>query len=117
MPKKDIRSMTLEEIKADFSLFGEKPFRATQVYKWVAGGASSFDEMTNISKALREKLDCKYFISNVAIEKKLVSKLDGTVKYLYRLHDGEYIESVVMKYEHGYSGRLSNGVQLLRFGY
>ena len=102
--------MTLEEIKADFSLFGEKPFRATQVYKWVAGGASSFDEMTNISKTLREKLDCKYFISNVAIEKKLVSKLDGTVKYLYRLHDGEYIESVVMKYEHGYSVCISTQV-------
>ena len=102
--------MTLDEIKADFSLFGEKPFRAAQVYKWVAGGASSFDEMTNISKSLREKLDSEYFISNVEIEKKLVSKLDGTVKYLYRLHDGEYIESVVMKYEHGYSVCISTQV-------
>lgn len=102
--------MTLDEIKADFSLFGEKPFRAAQVYKWVAAGASSFDEMTNISKSLREKLDSEYFISNVEIEKKLVSKLDGTVKYLYRLHDGEYIESVVMKYEHGYSVCISTQV-------
>lgn len=102
--------MTFDEIKADFSLFGEKPFRAAQVYKWVAGGVSSFDEMTNISKSLREKLNSEYFISNVEIEKKLVSKLDGTVKYLYRLHDGEYIESVVMKYEHGYSVCISTQV-------
>ncbi len=110
MPKKDIRSMTLEEIKSDFSAFGEKPFRASQVYKWVQGGAETFDEMSNISKQLRDKLADEYFISNVEIEKKLVSKLDGTVKYLFRLHDGEYIGSVVMKYEHGYTVCISTQV-------
>ncbi len=110
LPKKDIRSMTLDEIKADFANFGEKPFRAGQVYKWVQGGAISFDEMTNISKELRQKLDENYLLSGVTIEKKLVSKLDGTIKYLYRLHDGEYIESVLMKYEHGYSVCISTQV-------
>ncbi len=110
MPKNDIRSMTLDEIKADFAMLGEKPFRAGQVYKWVQGGAISFDEMTNLSKELRQKLDDNYLLSGVTIEKKLVSKLDGTIKYLYRLHDGEYIESVVMKYEHGYSVCISTQV-------
>lgn len=110
MPKKDIRSMTLDEIKADFAEIGEKPFRASQVYKWVQGGALSFDEMTNISKELRQKLSDNYLLAGVTIEKKLVSKLDGTIKYLYRLHDGEYIESVVMRYEHGYSVCISTQI-------
>ncbi len=110
MDKKDIRSMTIDELTEDFLSMGEKKFRAAQVYKWIAGGAESFEDMTNISKELREKLDRVYFIPTVKIVKKLVSQLDGTVKYLYELHDGERIESVLMKYNHGYTVCISTQV-------
>lgn len=110
MDKKDIRSMTLDELALDFETMGEKKFRAAQVYKWVASGCESFDQMTNISKPLREKLDGEYFIPTVKIVKKLVSGLDETVKYLYELHDGERIESVLMKYNHGYTVCISTQV-------
>lgn len=110
MDKKDIRSMTIDELTEDFLSMGEKKFRAAQVYKWIAGGAESFEDMTNISKELREKLNRVYFIPTVKIVKKLVSQLDGTVKYLYELHDGERIESVLMKYNHGYTVCISTQV-------
>lgn len=110
MPKKDIRSMNLEEIQKDFAEFGEKTFRASQVYKWLAGGVVSFDNMTNLSKDLREKMKEIYYIPDVEIEQKFVSSIDGTIKYLYRLYDGEYIESVVMKYEHGFTVCISTQV-------
>lgn len=110
MDKKDIRSLTLPEIEADLEAMGEKKFRAAQVYKWVASGTESFDEMTNLSKELREKLKASYFIPTVKIVKKLVSSLDETVKYLYELHDGERIESVLMKYNHGYTVCISTQV-------
>ncbi len=80
---------------------GEKSFRAGQVFKWLHSGVTSFAEMTNVPKSLWQKLPDLY-ISVPKIEKKLVSS-DGTVKYLWRLADGECIESVVMNYEHGYS--------------
>jgi len=80
---------------------GEKSFRAGQVFKWLHSGVTSFDEMTNVPKSLWQKLP-DLFISVPKIEHKLVSS-DGTVKYLWRLADGECIESVVMNYEHGYS--------------
>jgi 23S rRNA (adenine2503-C2)-methyltransferase len=89
---------------------GEKKFRAVQVYKWVASGCESFNQMSNISKPLRDKLDQIYFIPTVKIITKQVSKLDETVKYLYELHDGERIESVLMKYNHGYTVCISTQV-------
>lgn len=99
---KDIRSMNLEELKEDLAALGEKSFVASQIYSWIHKHlASSFDEMTNISKNLREKLKKNYNISDCTIEKKLVSVYDETVKYLFRLSDGELIESVVMKYKYG----------------
>ena len=110
MVKKDIRSLTLSELEADFEALGEKKFRALQVYKWIAGGAEDFGQMTNISKPLREKLDEIYFIPTVKIVKKLTSAIDETVKYLYELHDGERIESVLMKYNHGYTVCISTQV-------
>lgn len=110
MQLKDIRSLSKEELIADFLEFGEKKFRAEQVYKWVASGCESFSEMTNISKDLREKLSVIYFIPTVKIVRKLVSGLDETVKYLYELHDGERIESVLMKYNHGYTVCISTQV-------
>ncbi len=102
--------MDIDELKAEFAAFGEKSFRAEQVYKWLSSGTLCFDEMTNLSKSLRDKLKTEYFIADVEIEKKLVSEIDGTVKYLYRLYDGEYIESVLMKYEHGYTVCISTQV-------
>lgn len=108
--KKDIRSLNLNELKVDFEEMGEKSFRAAQVYKWIASGCEKFDDMSNISKPLREKLSDKYFIPTVKIVKKLESKLDGTVKYLYELYDGEKIESVLMKYNHGYTVCISTQV-------
>ncbi len=110
MQKKDIRSMTKGALAEDFEQLGEKKFRASQVYKWIAQGAESFDEMTNIPKPLRAILCDKYFIPTVKIVKKQVSALDGTVKYLYELFDGEMIESVLMKYNHGYTVCISTQV-------
>ena len=108
--KKDIRSLNLDELKKDFENLGEKSFRAAQVYKWVASGCESFDDMSNISKPLREKLNEEYFIPTVKIVKRLKSNIDDTVKYLYELYDGERIESVLMKYNHGYTVCISTQV-------
>lgn len=100
----DIKSMTVSELTEDFKLIGLPAFRAKQVFKWLhREGAESFDVMTDLSKQLRVQLAEKYEIKNAEIEKKLVSKLDGTVKYLFCLRDGEAVESVLMKYKHGYS--------------
>ncbi len=110
MQKLDIRSMSLSELEADFAQIGEKRFRAEQVYGWLLSGVLDFNKMTNLSKTLREKLAEKYTVYDVAIEQKFVSQIDGTVKYLYKLYDGEYIESVVMKYEHGYTVCISTQV-------
>ena len=107
----DIKSMTLEELKTEIADMGEKAFKAGQIYSWLhKHGAESFDEMTNISKDLRANLQKKYDIYNCTIEKKLVSVYDDTVKYLFRLNDGELIESVVMKYKYGYTICVSSQV-------
>ncbi len=107
----DIKSLTLQELKDEIALMGEKNFKAGQIYSWLhKHGAVSFDEMTNISKDLRSQLQKKYDIYNCTIEKKLVSVYDETVKYLFRLNDGELIESVVMKYKYGYTICVSSQV-------
>ncbi len=109
--KKDIKSMSLAELKEEMLSIGEKAFKATQIYSWLhKHSAESFDEMTNISKDLRENLKKNYDIYNCTIEKKLVSVYDNTVKYLFRLNDGELIESVVMKYKYGYTICVSSQV-------
>ena len=95
------KDFTYDELSALLMENGEKSFRAGQVFQWLHSGATSFDEMTNVPKSLWQKLPDLY-ISVPKIEQKLVSA-DGTVKYLWRLADGECIESVVMNYEHGYS--------------
>ena len=108
---KNIRSMTLEELSNDFDELKLPKFRAKQVYSWVQEKCvESFDEMTNLSKDLREKLAECYSFYNCKINTKLVSKIDDTVKYLFELHDGEYVESVVMKYKYGYSICISTQV-------
>ena len=109
MPE-DIKSMYEHELKEKFAEMGEPAYRASQVYKWLHSGVKSFDEMTNISKKLRESLMEKYYISNAAIEKKLVSSYDDTRKYLFSFSDGEMVESVLMKYHHGYTSCISTQV-------
>lgn len=104
MQQQDIKSMTLSEIQEACEKTGLPKFRAKQIYTWLQKyGVESFDEMSNISKDLRNKLKENYKIYGCNIEKKLVSEYDGTVKYLYRLYDGEIIESVLMKYKYGYT--------------
>lgn len=107
----DIKSLSLPELKEELTAHGEKSFKAAQIYAWLhKKGIDSFDEMTDLSKDLREKLKSNYNIYTCSIEKKLVSVYDDTVKYLFRLHDGELIESVVMKYKYGYTICVSSQV-------
>lgn len=109
--KKDIKSMTPDELKTEFSEEGFQKFRSSQVFRWLhREGVSSFEKMTNIPKDMRLNLDEKYFIASCKIEDKYVSAIDGTVKYLFRLYDGEYVESVVMKYKYGYTICVSSQV-------
>jgi len=109
--KADIKSLSLEELKSEITKLGEKSFKAKQIYSWLhKRGAESFDEMTDISKNLRDYLKNSFDIYNCTIEKKLVSMYDNTVKYLFKLHDGEFIESVVMKYKYGYTICVSSQV-------
>lgn len=110
MSLKDIKSMTLDEMKADFAADGRPAFRALQVYKWLHRGVVNFDEMSDQSKAFRQELSEKYYIANAVVEKKLESKIDGTIKYLFRLNDGEHVEGVLMDYHHGHTICISTQV-------
>ena len=106
----DIKSMTLEELKKRFAEMGEPSFRALQVYRWLSRGVRSFDEMSDLSKPLREKLAAENYIASARVERKYCSKLDDTVKYLFRMNDGELVESVLMHYQHGRSICISSQV-------
>lgn len=106
----DIKSMTSEKLKNYIVSLGEPPFKAKQIFKWLNRGVRTFEEMTDISKDLKAKLSENAYINTLEIEKKLVSEIDGTVKYLFKLIDGEHIESVVMKYKHGNSICISTQV-------
>ena len=107
--KKDIRAYGYEELKAEIQALGEKPFRAGQIYDWLhVKLADSFDEMTNLSKDLRRRLEDEYEILPVILEERQISKLDGTNKFLFRLYDGNMVESVLMRYKHGNSVCISS---------
>ena len=108
--KQDIKSMTLAELQGAFAALGEPKFRAKQVFTWLHRGAVCFDDMTNLSKPLREKLDSLYFITAPTVARKQISKLDGTIKYLWKLRDGNCVESVVMQYHHGNTVCISSEV-------
>ena len=97
----DLKSMTMEEMSALLKSWGEPAFRAGQLFSWLHRGVTSFDEMTNLSKPLRERLAAECFITHPAVERKQVSVQDGTIKYLWRLNDGNCIETVLMRYKHG----------------
>lgn len=97
----DLKSMTLEEISDTLKSMGEPAFRGKQVFTWLHKGATSFGEMTNLSKSLREKLQENCFITAPKVARKQVSQMDGTIKYLWELSDGNCIETVLMRYHHG----------------
>ena len=106
----DIKSMDLAEMTAYFKELGEPAFRAKQVFQWLHRGVRSFDEMTNLSKALREKLKESCLLCPPEVERKQVSALDGTIKYLWLLSDGNCIETVLMRYHHGNTVCISSQV-------
>ena len=107
----DIKSLTKQELDSVIKDMGLPSFRSQQIYQWLhREGVSSFDEMTNLSKDLRQKLSESFFIPHCEIEQKYESRLDETVKYLFKLYDGEYIESVIMKYKYGYTICVSSQV-------
>ena len=97
----DIKSMTLEELTAWLKDQGEPAFRARQVFKWLYRGVTSFEEMTDLSKALRQRLAETALLTPPQVARKQVSREDGTIKYLWRLPDGNCVESVLMRYQHG----------------
>ena len=100
--KKDLRSLTLEELQAEMAEIGEAKFRAKQIFRWMhVKYVSDFSEMTDLSENLRKKLDENYEIGRVRQVKKLVSKEDNTTKYLFELENNYIIESVFMRYSYG----------------
>jgi len=98
------------EIGAALAEMGEPEYRAKQIFSWLAKGAVSFDEMSNLSKALRGKLDERYFITTPKPVCKQVSEIDGTIKYLWELRDGNAVETVIMRYKHGNTVCISSQV-------
>lgn len=106
----DIKSMTLNEMTRFVGELGEPAFRGKQIFHWLHRGARSFEEMSDLSKPLREKLSEAAFITAPVVERKQVSALDGTVKYLWRLRDGNCVETVLMRYHHGNTVCISSQV-------
>ena len=106
----DLKDFEFNELEKYLKSIGEPKFRAAQIFSWLCRGAESYGEMTDISKKTREKLEKETYVSTLKIREKYVSKLDGTVKYLFELPDGNCIESVVMRYRHGLTICISSQV-------
>ena len=106
----DIRSMTLDELTAALKEMGEPAFRGRQVFTWLHRGVRSFDEMSDLSKPLREKLAGMCRLSGLNAVRRQISQADGTVKYLWELQDGNCIETVLMRYRHGNTVCISSQV-------
>lgn len=106
----DLKDFEYDELIEFLIKNGEKKFRAEQIFSWLHKGVCSYDDMTNISKATREKLKEISYVSTLKIREKYVSKIDGTIKYLFELPDGNCIESVVMRYHHGLTICISSQV-------
>ena len=100
-PIVDIKSMTPEELAVWLKELGEPAFRAKQIFKWLYRGVTSFGEMTDLSKALRQKLEETALLTPPTVARKQESAQDGTIKYLWQLADGNCVESVLMRYQHG----------------
>ncbi|MBM6869567.1 23S rRNA (adenine(2503)-C(2))-methyltransferase RlmN [Pseudoflavonifractor phocaeensis] len=106
----DIKSMNMPELTAFLKEMGQPAFRAKQIFSWMHRGVRSFDEMTNLSKDLRRTLNETCLLTVPTVERKQVSALDGTVKYLWKLSDGNCIETVLMRYKHGNTVCISSQV-------
>ena len=111
MEPTDIKSQSLEELKETVEALGEKPFRAKQLYEWMhVKLAESYDDMTNLSRTFREKLKESCVLTTLTALDVQTSRIDGTQKYLFALHDGNVVESVLMRYKHGNSVCISSQV-------
>ncbi|MDQ2087155.1 23S rRNA (adenine(2503)-C(2))-methyltransferase RlmN [Herbivorax sp. ANBcel31] len=108
--KVDLLNMEINELQDFLVDLGEKKFRARQIFEWLNKGVKDIDDMTNLSKVLREKLKFKAYINNFEVVKKLISQVDGTRKYIFKLYDRDVIESVLMNYSHGFSVCISSQV-------
>jgi len=106
----DIKSLTQEEITQALKEMGQPAFRGKQVFTWLHKGVESFDEMSNLSKDLRQQLGERFLLTVPRVERKQTSQLDGTIKYLWRLGDGNCIETVLMQYHHGNTVCISSQV-------
>lgn len=103
MEKRDILSMNLEELTSAMQEMGEPKYRAEQIFRWLhVRNAESFSEMLDIPSKLRMQLDVEFCIKGIFVVRKLASSMDDTVKYLYGLPDGQYVETVLMSYRHGW---------------
>ena len=111
MEKKDLKSLDYGELQQEIEKLGHKGFRAKQMYQWFHEKlADTPNDMGNLPKSLKEQLLKEYDCTNLEIVDVLISKTDGTRKYLFRLEDGNVIESVLMKYKHGNSVCISSQV-------
>lgn len=106
----DLKDFEYDELIEYLKSIGEKKFRAEQIFSWLHKGVESYDEMTNLSKATKERLKEETYVSTLKIREKYVSQIDGTVKYLFELPDGNCIETVVMRYHHGFTVCISSQV-------
>ena len=107
---RDLKSMTLEEMTEALKAMGQPAFRGKQVFTWLHKGVTSFDEMTNLPKDLRDRLKTEFILTVPKAARTQVSKQDGTIKYLWELADGNCIESVLMRYHHGNTVCISSQV-------
>lgn len=107
---RDIKSLTESELKSELTAMGESAFRGKQIFRSLHKGVRSFDDMSDLPKSLRAALSDEFTITVPQVERKLVSRVDGTIKYLWRLGDGNCIETVLMRYRHGNSVCISTEV-------
>lgn len=110
MEKTYLPDMDIKELEEFLKGMGQQKFRAKQIFSWIARGVTDFDEMTDLSKQLREELKLSASITGPSIRRKLASAIDGTVKYLLELADGNIIESVLMEYIHGHTVCVSSQI-------
>ncbi|MDP4180201.1 MAG: 23S rRNA (adenine(2503)-C(2))-methyltransferase RlmN [Bacillota bacterium] len=106
--KQNLYDLTVEELEESLVVIGEPKYRAKQIFQWVHKGVLSIDEMTNLSKELRQKIKDNFNFEKLKIQNKLVSKIDGTIKYIFEYADGNVIESVLMSYKHGFTACISS---------
>ena len=108
--KKDIKALLPAELAAELRTLGLPGYRAGQVFRWLGRGAASFEQMSDLPKALRQELDRRYAIPSLRVLRRQTSRLDGTEKFLWELPDGESVETVLMRYRHGNSVCISSQV-------